>query len=110
MNLDITKSKNAISANSLEARLARLEGIFQQLLQVADNKQQNILPKDGLEAGLLARIAAMPANRSQQTPIMTTVSGGISGKKSSKNNLLLSQAQMVAELAAAILRANQRNL
>lgn len=108
MNIDITKTKNNSQQNSLENRLARLEKIIYQLFQAIDNTKQNNSSQGAIEPNLLAQITKVQAGGSQTPPAINRKANN-NLNINDKNSLLMSQGQIISELAAAIMRANQRN-
>lgn len=122
MNTQITKPKNVVTADTVENRLAKLEKAMSIIAQLTDNnKQNNSAQGESIaQPNFLAQL--------EKLSTATIVGGQIAGNylginpnngsgnssgqnnKSSNNNILLSQGQIIAELAAAILKANQRNI
>jgi hypothetical protein len=113
MNIKITKLKNISSANTLTNRLARLEKILQQLLQSSEDatKKTSDFSAGGQQnsfADLLTSSFGSGKIKSiNQSTAPTIRAGNIA--KTGRSNLLLSQGQIVAELAAAVARASRRN-
>ncbi len=123
MDIEITKYKNYSSSDSLNNRLTRLERILQQILEISGNNAKN--PNGSLIAGgivnndvnlpgkLLAELASMvpdmsaPAASTRQPEFSITPRQNIA--KNVIRSLLLSNGQIISELAAAIARAGQRN-
>ena len=115
MSKEITKNKNVSSVDLLKNRLLRLERVLQQLLQSSVNGTQNNLPgvniNDSNQENYLTKLAmpsvSNPNNVNQ--PTVFTIKPTLNNQKSGKNSLILSQGQIIAELASAIARASQRN-
>ena len=112
--IEITKSKNISSSDSLQNRLLRLEKILQQLVQSLGKNGQfnlpdiNTLIANNVQSNLFTLINHPKEDNINQVTV-TAINSVINRQKTSKNNLLLSNGQMVAELALAIARASQRN-
>ena len=120
MNMEITKSKSDSSADALKNRLARLEKILQQLMQSSGNSTKNIPQLTGSiaeigdngQGNLLAGLSLSPlggerTGNNNQPAIPNIRVGNIA--KTGRNSLLLSQGQIIAELASVIAHASRRN-
>jgi|GEM_PF-5872025 len=116
--------KRKTSGNSIEKRLQKMEQILYALAQLIENNAKNTVPSDSgnMAAGgrnlaeLISRIALTQGRQvamgresgGQEFAAPSWASGNI--QKSGNKSLSLSEGQVIAELAAAVLRANQRNL
>lgn len=110
--MKITKSKNNITANKLVQRLTRLERILQQLLESSGNNLQNSRQGGGAQNTPFADLPVFAIKDTKINDINQSITSEIRGNNTAKNNsktLLLSQSQIIVELALAIARANRRN-
>lgn len=117
MNMQITKNKNTYAANSLQKRVARIEGILQKLLQMSTNAELAGNSQAKIENGkqndsLSDLILSAASNNSASNPFKPTIFHAknlINNDGSKNNNIVLSRGQIIAELALVITRASQRN-
>lgn len=108
MNTDIVKAKNKQLLNPFEQRLAKMEeilgGLMAKIGQDAQNNSINTMDnRNSLQKNFYSD------GEKSTIHMMATVYSTNFNKKTSKNRLLLSQTQIIAELAAVILRQNNRD-
>jgi hypothetical protein len=118
MNIEITKSKNTPSSDTLNNRLLRLEKILQQLQQLSGNTAKNnntdsigrINNNNDLQRKLFADLVLSSAKDSTiNQESLTNIKSTANTQKLANNRLVLSRGQIIAELALAIARAGRRN-
>ncbi len=118
MSIEITKSKNTPSSDTLNNSLLRLEKILQQLQQISENTAKNnntdsigrIKNNSDLQRRLFAGLAlsqTRPSTINRES--LTNIKSTASMQKSANNGLVLSRGQIIAELALAIAHVGQRN-
>lgn len=110
MNMEITKSKNNNSANNLIKRLARLEMILARLQEESAGVARNARDiEQGGEFTALTSFSAKSMRISKANQSVIKAIGATTIPRNNRKNLLLSQGQIIAELALLMARANQRN-
>ena len=112
MNIETIKSKNNYSSDAVKNRLIRIEKILQQLTQSLGNEVKNNV-NTAKDNNLLENLSLPYVKAEQIGDLNRTVTNPRQmpaiQQKDNKNSLLLSRGQVMAELAMAIMRANQRN-
>jgi len=114
-NNSIIKSAGSAGVNSIESRLRKLEQIFHSLMQITGNNPQNNTANtgNGLQSlmSILPQISPNSKNTQSGKGQITINPSGNFGSipNSASKQLSISQGQFIAELAAAIMKANQRN-
>lgn len=112
-NNSITKASNNFKSNTIEARLQKLEQILQQILHLMGADIQDNTLNNNNKIDLQNIISILPnaqkwqGSNHQMSINPATNSGNI--QNSSSRQISMSQGQIIAELAEAIIRANQRN-
>lgn len=111
MSSKFIESKSDYSTDAVNNRLTRLEKILEKLTLMFGYSQDNIT--NNQVDNPINRDFSIPLIKGNSNNLHKAVTMGghtpLISQKSNKNNLLLSRGQVIAEIAAAILRANQRN-
>ncbi len=111
MNDKIIEHKNNYPTDAVNNRLTQLEKMLQRLTGLLGVGKENnhINQSNGFGDGKINLPIVKEEINSLHKAVIINKNISSSGKNNSKNNILLSNGQIVSEIAAAILRANRRN-